>query len=196
MRGAESFKGEIMHKGGNIEYINRLRELIKSRAVIFGERTLASGKTSNYYIDGKLITFDPEGLYLTGKIIFDMLKDDRIDAVGGLALGAVPIVSAVAVVSYIEGRPLKSFAVRAKQKDHGTEKMVEGVVRKGWNTAIVDDVVTTGGSSFKAIEEAERQGAVVKKVIAIVDRQQGAREAFARRNYQFESILTKEDLGL
>lgn len=185
-----------MHKGGNIEYINRLRELIKSRAVIFGERTLASGKTSNYYIDGKLITFDPEGLYLTGKIIFDMLKDDRIDAVGGLALGAVPIVSAVAVVSYIEGRPLKSFAVRAKQKDHGTEKMVEGVVRKGWNTAIVDDVVTTGGSSFKAIEEAERQGAVVKKVIAIVDRQQGAREAFARRNYQFESILTKEDLGL
>ena len=174
----------------------RLLKLIKERAVIFGERKLASGRTSSYYIDGKMITFDPEGLYLTGRIICEMMKEERIDAVGGLALGAVPIVAAVAVVSFSEGRPVKAFTVRAEKKDHGTEKRVEGHLQKGWSVAIIDDVITTGGSSFRAIEAAEEKGAVVKKVIAIVDRLEGAQEAFSQKKYQFESIFTKKDLGL
>jgi len=181
---------------GKEDYRNRLLLMIKKKAVLFGEKKLASGRISRYYIDGKQITFDPEGLYLVGKVIFDMLKGEEIDAVGGLALGAVPIASAVAAVSYLEGRPVKAFTVRAETKDHGTEKRVEGYLQKGWRVAIVDDVITTGGSSFKAIEAAERQGASVKKVIAIVDRLEGAKEAFAAKNYLFEAVFTKKDLGI
>ena len=178
------------------KYRDRLLEIIKTKALIFGERKLASGRTSNYYIDGKMLTFDPEGLYIIGKIIFDMLKEDQLQAIGGLALGAVPIVSAVAVISFIEGRPLKTFAVRADKKDHGTEKQLEGYLETGWSVAIIDDVVTTGSSSFKAIQVAEAKGAIIKKVIAVVDRLEGARKFFLEKNYRFDSIFTKEDLGI
>jgi len=186
-----------MNKNGTAgELRERLLRLIREKALVFGERKLASGRTSSYYIDGKMITFDPEGLYLAGRIICGMIRDQGVDAVGGLAMGAVPIVAAVAVVSYSEGRPVKAFAVRSEKKDHGTEKRLEGHLEKGWRVAIVDDVITTGGSSFRAIEAAEEKGARVEKVIAIVDRLEGAREAFSRRNYQFESIFTRKDLGL
>jgi orotate phosphoribosyltransferase len=174
----------------------RLLKLIKEKAVILGERKLVSGRTSQYYIDGKMITFNSEGLYLIGKILFEMLRKDNIDAVGGLALGAVPIVSAVSVVSFSEGHPIQSFAVRAEKKGHGTEKKVEGLLKKDWSVAIVDDVITTGGSSLKAIEAVEERGIKISKVIAIVDRLEGARENFTQRNYIFESIFTREDLGL
>jgi len=173
---------------------DRLLELIKERALFLGTRKLASGKMSNCYIDGKLITCDPEGLYLTGKIILSMLGDERIDAIGGMTIGADPIASSVAVLSYLENRPVRSFIVRSVQKDHGMGKLIEGHLKKGWSVVIVDDVVTTGGSVLKAIKAVEEAGGVVRKVIAIVDRLEGAKESLSEKNIPLESIFTKADV--
>jgi len=173
---------------------DRLLEIIKERALFLGTRKLASGKMSNCYIDGKLITCDPEGLYLTGKIILSMLGDEKIDAIGGMTIGADPIASSVAVLSYLENRPVRSFIVRSVQKDHGMGKLIEGHLKKGWSVVIVDDVVTTGGSVLKAIKAVEEAGGVVRKVIAIVDRLEGAKEALSEKNIPLESIFTKADV--
>jgi len=172
----------------------KLLNLIKERALFSGPRKLSSGKMSNCYIDGKLITCDPEGLYLTGKIILSMLGQEKIDAIGGMTLGADPIASAVGVISYLEKRPIKVFIVRSVQKDHGMGKLIEGHLQKGWNVVVVDDVVTTGGSVLRAIKAVEEAGGNVKKVIAIVDRLEGAREALAEKNIPLQSIFTKDDV--
>lgn len=173
---------------------DRLLALIKERALFLGPRKLASGKMSNCYIDGKLITCDPEGLYLVSKIILSMIENEEIDAIGGMTMGADPIASGVAVLSYLENRPIKAFIVRSVQKDHGMGKLIEGHIQKGWSVLIVDDVVTTGGSVLKAIKAVEDAGAVVKKVIAIVDRLEGAKEALAEKDIPFQSIFTKDDV--
>lgn len=173
---------------------DRLLTLIKERALFLGKRKLSSGKMSNCYIDGKLITCDPEGLYLTGKIILSMLGQEKIDAIGGLTIGADPIVAAVAVLSYSEGRPVKAFIVRSAQKEHGMGKLIEGHLQKGWSVVIVDDVVTTGSSVFKAIKAVEEAGCTVKKVIAIVDRLEGAKEALLEKNIPLEAIFNRDDV--
>lgn len=176
------------------ELKTKLLKILKEKAVIFKEVKLSSGKKSNYYIDGKLITLDPEGIYLVSKIIFEMIKDENIDAIGGLTLGADPIVSGVCLISFIENKPIYAFIVRSSQKDHGMGKLIEGNIKKGWNVAIVDDVVTTGSSLIKSIEAVESYGAVVKKVLCIVDRKEGAKEEIEKRGYKFESIFTKDNL--
>ncbi|MCX8082532.1 MAG: orotate phosphoribosyltransferase [bacterium] len=172
----------------------RLLNLIKERALFLGPRKLASGKMSNCYIDGKLITCDPEGIYLVSKIILSMIENEKIDAIGGMTMGADPISAGVAVLSYIEGRPIKAFIVRTAPKDHGMGKLIEGHIQKGWSVVIVEDVVTTGGSALKAIKAVEEAGAVVKKVIAIVDRLEGAKESLAEKNIPLQSIFTKDDV--
>ncbi|MCM8830166.1 MAG: orotate phosphoribosyltransferase [Candidatus Omnitrophica bacterium] len=176
------------------ELKKRLFILIEERALFLGPRKLASGKMSNCYIDGKLITCDPEGLYLVSKIILSMIEKDKIDAIGGMTMGADPISAGVALLSYLEGHPIKAFIVRPVPKDHGMGKLIEGHIQKGWSVAIVEDVITTGGSALKAIKAVEEAGAVVKKVIAIVDRLEGAREALAEKNIPLESIFTKDDV--
>ncbi|HPP30309.1 MAG TPA: orotate phosphoribosyltransferase [bacterium] len=176
------------------EMKDRLLVLIKERALFLGPRKLASGKMSNCYIDGKLITCDPEGLYLVSKIIFSMIADEKIDAIGGMTMGADPIAAGVSVLSYLERQPINAFIVRPVQKDHGMGKLIEGHIKKGWSVVIVDDVVTTGGSVLKAIKAVEEAGAVVKKVIAIVDRLEGARESLAEKNIPLQSIFTKDDV--
>jgi len=187
----KSVKGNPMSRE---EMKERLLALIKERALFVGPRKLASGKMSNCYIDGKLITCDPEGIYLVSKIILSMIKDEEIDAIGGMTMGADPIAAGVAVLSYLENRPIKAFIVRTAQKDHGMGKLIEGHIQKGWSVLIVDDVITTGGSVLKAIKAVEEVGAVVKKVIAIVDRLEGAREALAEKNIPLQSIFTKDDV--
>lgn len=172
----------------------QLLKLIKEKALVIGERKLSSGKTSNYYIDGKLITLDPEGAYLTGKIILSMLGSAKIDAVGGLTIGADPIASSVSVLSYMTDKPVRAFIVRREKKEHGMKKFVEGNLEKGWRVAIVDDVVTTGGSIIKALEAVEEAGAVVEKIIAVVDRLEGAKEIIEKKGYRLESIFTKNDI--
>jgi orotate phosphoribosyltransferase len=173
----------------------RLLELIKEKALFLGKRRLSSGKMSDHYIDGKLITCDPEGIYLTGKIILSMLGDEGIDAVGGMTIGADPIAAAVSVLSYLENRPVKAFIVRSVQKEHGMGKLIEGHLQKGWSVVVVEDVITTGGSALKAIRAVEEAGAVVKKVIVLVDRLEGAKESLAEKKIPLVSIFNIGDLG-
>ncbi len=162
----------------------RLLELLKKLSYENREVVLASGKTSNFYIDCKQTVLTAEGHFLVGTVICDLLANIAPDvrAVGGLTLGADPIASAVATVSWQLGRPLDAFYIRKEPKGHGTQKWLEGdkVVRPGTPVAIVEDVCTTGGSSLKAIERARLHGLEVKRVITLVDRDEGGREAVER----------------
>jgi len=157
-------------------------------ALLQGEFTLSSGKKSNHYFEGKRLTLSPEGAYQVGKVIFDELENSHVDAVGGLAIGADPIATAVALVSHLEGKPIPSFIVREEPKQHGTRKQIEGHVKEGFRVVIVDDVITTGGSVGRAIEAVEAVGCKVVKVIVIVDRHEGGSEKLKAR-YDFTSII-------
>jgi orotate phosphoribosyltransferase len=136
----------------------------------------------------------PEGAYLIGLLVTEALAGETFDLVGGLEMGAVPIVTAVAAVSHSKGRPLPAFFVRKATKDHGTKSLVEGLPRgqtlKGKRVVIVDDVVTTGGSSMKAVDAVRMEGAEVVRVIAIVDREEGAAETFANAGLPFTALIT------
>jgi orotate phosphoribosyltransferase len=174
---------------------DELLQLIREKAVVRGERTLASGKKSDYYIDGKQVTLDPQGLLLTGKLILSMLQGISADAIGGPTLGADPIAAAAALLSSQTGHPLKAFIVRKEAKDHGMQREIEGpAIREGDRVVMVEDVITTGGSVLKAIHRVEALKARVVKVICLVDRNEGARETLAAYNYS--PIFELSDLGL
>lgn len=173
----------------------RLLEVFKEHAILRGEFTLSSGVRSSFYFDGRMVTLWPEGAYLIGKKIFDILAEAGADAVGGMTVGADPIAAAVALVSYLEGRPIPAFIVRGDVKTHGTQKRIEGPLKPGSRVAIVDDVITTGGSVLRAIEAAEEQGCNVVKVVVLLDRQQGGSDEIRRRGYDFASILTAGTSG-
>ena len=165
-----------------------LKKLLKETgAVRFGEFTLSSGKKSDFYVDCRKVTLHPQGAKLIGKIILEKIKGLKVDAIGGLTLGADPITSAVVTLSDIPG-----FIVRKKAKEHGTQQKIEGLIEKGWNVVIVEDVATTGASALQAIEAAEATGAKVVKVIAVVDREEGAAESL--KSYDFDPILKKSEL--
>jgi len=158
-------------------------------AFLYGDFTLSSGLKSDHYYDGKKVTLSPEGAYWVGKAIFDELADIDIDAIGGLAIGAVPIVSAVSLVSHLEGKPIPAFIVREEAKEHGTKKKIEGHLKEGSRVAIVDDVITRGGSVRKAIEAAEGMNCKVVKVIVIVDRHEGGSDQLKNEGYDFTAII-------
>jgi len=175
----------------------RLMDLVRERALKFGDFTLASGKKSSYYLDGKQVTLDPHGSKLIAEGILDLLAEaDMPDAIGGMSIGADPITSAVVTMSAVRDTPLLGFMVRKEAKGHGTNQYIEGPVRPGQKVVIVEDVVTTGGSSLLAIERAEAFGLKVEGVIAIVDRLEGGREAFAQRGYPLRTLLTIRDFGI
>ncbi len=169
---------------------------IRKKALKFGDFTLASGKKAKYYLDGKQVTLDGEGARLVAEGILDLLADRMPDAVGGMAIGADPIAAAVITMSAVRGTPIRGFMVRKESKGHGTNQYVEGPVKPGDEVVIVEDVVTTGGSSLKAIERVEAFGMKVRGVIAIIDRMEGGREAFESRGYRLQSLLTIRDFGI
>jgi len=158
-------------------------------ALLYGEFTLTSGKKSHHYFEGKRLTLHPEGAYWVGKAMFDELTKIGVDAVGGVAVGGYPIVAAVALVSHLEGKPLPSFIVRDQPKEHGTQRKIEGHLKEGSKVAIVDDVITTGGSVKKAIEAVEAANCKVMKVIVIVDRHEGGSDELKKEGYDFASII-------
>ena len=172
-----------------------LLKLIKEKAVVRGERKLASGKTSQYYIDGKQVTLDPQGIFAAAKLILHMVQATGADAVGGPTIGADPIAASVALLSSHSGKPIKAFIVRKEAKGHGMQKMIEGpAIDEGDKVVMVEDVITTGGSVLKAIQAAEELGAKVVKVICLVDRNEGAAETLA--NYHYSPIFELRELGL
>ena len=174
----------------------KLANLLRTKSLVRGEFTLSSGKKSNYYMDCKLTTLDPEGALLTGYCILELLDEMGVkpDAIGGLSMGADPLVTAAGVVSAIEKRPLPGFLVRKKAKEHGRQKQLEGMENpRGKKVVIVDEVCTTGGSTQEAIEAAEREGCEVVAVISLVDREEGGSEML-RAKYKYRSIFTAHEL--
>ncbi|MBU1726204.1 MAG: orotate phosphoribosyltransferase [Candidatus Omnitrophica bacterium] len=183
------------------ENVNTLKKklfvLLDKEALRRGKFVLSSGKTSNYYLDGRVITMTPEGAYLIASIILDMIKDKNIDALGGPTIGADPIVGAVAAISHIKQVPLKTFIVRKAAKEHGTGKQVEGpALKEGAKVILVDDVATTGKSIIEAKEALDKIGVKAETVIVIVDREEGAGENLAKAGLKLESIFSIKDFGL
>jgi orotate phosphoribosyltransferase len=173
-----------------------LKALIRDKALRFGDFTLASGKKASYYLDCRQITLDSRGARLVAEGMLDFLAGDLPDLVGGMAIGADPITAAILTLAGLKGLPLRGVIVRKEPKQHGTGKLVEGPFRDGESIAIVEDVVTTGGSSLLAIERCEAVGLKVQRVLAIIDRLEGGREAFATRGYELTTLFTVRDFGI
>ncbi len=179
------------------ELKSQLLALLEKDALRRGDFTLSSGKKSNYYLDGRVITLTPEGAYLTASIVLELLKGKKIDALGGPTLGADPIVGAVAALSHIKNIPIKTFVVRKAAKEHGTSRQVEGPqLAKGSRVILVDDVATTGKALIEAKQVLDRLGITAESAIVIVDRLEGARENLAKEGLNLESIFTLKDFGL
>jgi orotate phosphoribosyltransferase len=178
----------------------RLIDLVIERTFKFTEKPtfkLASGKMSSYYFNCKPTTLNPEGMYLIGQLMCDLIESRRswkVTAVGGLTLGADPVANAIAYTSYMKGNLLESFVVRKEPKKHGTMLWVEGQVGKGDRVLIVEDVITTGGSTLKAIERAEKCGLRVQGVLVFIDRQEGGREKVEAKGLPVRALLTNEEI--
>ena len=181
----------------NQEKRERLIEIILERSFKYSDNppfTLVSGLKSNYYFNCKPTTLDPEGMNLIGSLVFEMLADSGVTAAGGLTLGADPIANALSVISFQKGRPIKSFIVRKEVKDHGMMYGIEGNIRPGEKVVILDDVITTGGSTIAAIERVETAGLHIERVIALIDREEGGRENIAARVGRVEAVLTRTEI--
>ncbi len=189
----KSYRLEAVMSNLLAEEIRDLAEEIG--AFLVGSYTLASGKNSDHYFDGKTLMSYPEVAYKVGKYIYDRIVCLKPDYIGGLVLGAVPIASVVSLVSYQERKPIRTFLVREENKEHGTKRIVEGGLKANCKVVIVDDVVTRGGSIKKAIDAAEAIGCTVVKVFTIVDRDEGGSQMLRDKGYDFESILTLKPSG-
>lgn len=178
--------------------IRALIGLIETRALKRGTFRLASGREASFYLDAKQVVLDAHGAMLVGRAILERLRalGPLPDAVGGMSIGADPVTSAVVTMAGVAGLPLRGFLVRKEPKDHGTKRYVEGPVAPGQRVVIVEDVVTTAGSSLVAIDRARDFGLVVERVVVVIDRLAGGREALAARGIPLESLVTIRDLGL
>jgi orotate phosphoribosyltransferase len=174
----------------------QLISLVRELGLKLGDFTLASGKKSSYYLDCRKVTLDSQGANLIAHGMLELLGSNLPAAVGGMAIGADPITAAIITVAGAQGRRLKGFIVRKEAKQHGTGKDVEGPVNPGDTCVIVEDVVTTGGSSLAAIEKVETFGLKVLGVLAIIDRLEGGAEAFAAKGYKLQTLLTIRDFGI
>jgi orotate phosphoribosyltransferase len=174
-----------------------LLEVLKERSFQRGSFRLASGETSEYYIDGKMTSVCSQGAYLIGEVLYDLTKNMEIQAIGGLQVGAVPLITAAVISYHRRGRSMEGFWVREVVKSHGTQKLVEGRLRKGDRVVIVDDVFTKGGSALKAVEAARDFGCEVVSVVALVDRLRGARELFREHRIEdYRAVFTIKDFGV
>lgn len=178
----------------------RLIELIIDRTFRFSDKPafkLASGKMSSYYFNCKPTTLNSEGMYLVGSLLYDLIKNQKgwkAKGVGGLTLGADPLSNAIAYTSYIKEDPLESFVVRKEPKKHGTMLWVEGNVEEGDKVVITEDVITTGGSTIKAIGRAKKCGLKVLGVVVLIDRQEGGKEAIEKLGVPVRTLLTREEI--
>ncbi len=174
----------------------RLLELLRTLSYEEREVILASGQRSNFYIDCKQTMLTAEGHFLVGTLVCELLEQVEPDvrAIGGLTMGADPIASATSTISFLRKRPLDAFYVRKEPKGHGTQKWLEGEksVPAGTKVAIVEDVCTTGASTLKAIERARLHGLDVRRVVTLVDRQEGGRETI-EREVPFNALFARSD---
>jgi orotate phosphoribosyltransferase len=185
-----------MENGKWIQQKERLKQLILEKAYQRGHFVLASGQRSDYYIDARKITLDPEGAYLVGNLLFELLQREAMDAVGGLTLGADPIVSSIAVVSFLEKKPIPVFIVRKEIKEHGTQKVIEGIdLKPNQRVILVDDVLTTGGSLIEAAKKIQPLGVKIVKVMCIVDRREKRTPLLESLGCPVECLFSIEEIG-
>ena len=171
--------------------------MIRKNSLLQGDAfTLASGEISQYYFNMKNTTFDPEGSSLLSSLILEILKPFEVQSIGGLEMGAVPIATAVASHSFQKGASIAGFFVRKETKQHGTKSLIEPKQKAGTNVAIVEDVTTTGASALRAVDALEKAGCNVSLVISLVDRMEGAEEAFTKRDIHFVSLFKASDFDI
>ncbi len=174
-----------------------LKQIILERSYREGTFKLTSGRMSDFYIDCKQTTLSAQGAYLCGRLFYNMIKDiDGICAVGGMTLGADPLVTAVSIVSYLENAPVPAFIIRKEPKGHGTGSWIEGKsnIHEGGLVALLEDVVTTGGTLIKAIDRTRHEGFKVGAVLTVVDRQEGGAELLKEHGFDLKAIFTRNEL--
>jgi orotate phosphoribosyltransferase len=176
----------------------RLLRVLTERSFKKGEFRLASGGVSNYYIDGRMTAVNSEGAYLIGEVLYERTRDLGIDAIGGMAVGAVPLATAAVISYHHHGRILEGFWVRDAAKAHGTQKLVEGGLRPNSRVVVVDDVFTKGSSALKAVKAVQDElNCQVVMVLALVDRLQGAAELFKNHGVEnYQTVFTIRDFGV
>jgi orotate phosphoribosyltransferase len=175
----------------------RLMTLLLEKSIKYSDTSvfkLASGRMSDFYVDCRKVTHNAEGKYLIGNMVFDLIQALPVDAIGGLTMGADPIASAVAYTAFLNKKKVNSFVIRKERKEHGLKKLVEGDVQAGDRVVIVDDVITTGGSTIRAIEAAREEGLEVVKAVVLVDREEGGREEIVKYISSVEALFTKTEL--
>lgn len=176
------------------DYRAELLKLLARESYLERELTLASGRSSNYYVDCKRALYLPRGAYLAGELMLELVVAERIEQIGGMAVGALPLTDAIIAAAFRHGTNLTGFFVRKETKPHGLQQKIEGAFRKELRTAVVDDTITTGGSSLDAVAAMRAAGAQVVAAFALVDRNEGAREAFARQGLRYSWVFTSEEV--
>jgi orotate phosphoribosyltransferase len=155
---------------------------------------LVSGRMSQFYVNCKPVTLRARGMFLVGHLLFEAVKGDDVNAIGGLTFGADPLAVATAFTSELKARPINAFSIRKTRKDHGLIRWIEGDIQPGERVAIIDDVATTGGSTIKAIERARAEGLEVVRAVILVDRQEGGIQNIKQHVSKVSSIITRDDL--
>jgi orotate phosphoribosyltransferase len=174
----------------------RLNTVIRERAIRYGDFVLRSGAHSSFYLDCRQVTLDSEGAFLVASLMLARMQGMDAQAVGGPALGAVPIVGAICAIAHTQGRTLSGFIVRKEAKDHGMGNLVEGELQPGARVVVVEDTVTTGGELLRAVEAVRERGCVIALAIWIVDRGAGALQLLRDRGIPAEALYTLSDLGV
>jgi len=181
----------------------QLRALLQEKSVCHGEFTLASGAKSDFYVDARVTTLDPRGACLIGQVGWELVKETssklgkHVDAIGGLTMGADPVALSIGIAAQRQdpSSPLQVFTVRKSAKEHGQQKRIEGNFSPGDSVVVVEDVITTGGSTIQAIDAIEEAGGHVTFVLALVDREEGGREAIEQRGHVVVAVFTRRDLA-
>jgi orotate phosphoribosyltransferase len=184
-----------MDSSGSLNISHRRQKLlsiIARRSVLRGEFRLTSGRSSNFFIDLKKTMLDPEGGWLLAELLFEMIRAEDVDCIGGMETGAIPLVAALCLRSWPE-KPLKGFFIRKEAKGHGTDQQVDGLLDSGSRVIMFEDVTTTGGSALRAVEQARRNQCTILKVITVVDRLEGAAENFGKAGISFQALFTRRD---
>jgi orotate phosphoribosyltransferase len=180
----------------------QLRALLQEKSVCHGEFTLASSAKSDFYVDARVTTLDPRGACLIGEVGWELVKEmasklgKRVDAIGGLTMGADPVALSIGIAAQRQDPSisLQVFTVRKSAKEHGRQKRIEGNFSAGNSVVVVDDVITTGGSTIQAIDAIEEAGGHVAFVLALVDREEGGRENIEKRGHKVIAIFSRADL--
>lgn len=179
-----------------LDYKKRLARILKEKSWREGDFTLTSGKKSDYYFDCRVTALSPEGSWLIGTLFNSLLNNVAVRGVGGMTMGADPLVSATTVISWAQGRPLYGLLVRKEAKGHGTGQLVEGLgnFAPGDQVAMLEDVVTTGGSLLRACTHVRNAGLGIAAVCCILDREEGGREALTAAGYDLLALYTRREL--